>query len=132
MSRKRSKRNSTERFKNRIIGVLRKLTWSWEPYRLKKESAKVDSATYQCEKCGKYCYTGKSHTNFLQLQQKYDNIVMEGIDIDHIEPVIDPNVGFIDWNTYMDRLFCEEDGLQALCKDCHKIKTKEENNIRKI
>lgn len=47
---------------------------------------------------------------------------------DHIEPVIEPHMGFIDWNTYIARLF--EGQIQVLCKGCHKAKTKAENTIR--
>lgn len=48
---------------------------------------------------------------------------------DHIEPVVDPRVGFKDWNTFIDRLYVEVEGFQVLCKDCHKIKTNEERQI---
>lgn len=48
------------------------------------------------------------------------------IQVDHIQPVVDPLVGFKDWNTFIRRLFCEEKNLQAVCKVCHKEKTKKE------
>jgi ribosomal protein S27AE len=48
---------------------------------------------------------------------------------DHKYPVVDPKVGFIDWNTYIDRMFNGE--LQPLCKEDHDKKTKEENRIRR-
>jgi hypothetical protein len=51
--------------------------------------------------------------------------------LDHKEPVIDPRVGFIDWNTYIDRLFCDPSNLQVICIDCHTKKTKDENDLRK-
>lgn len=47
---------------------------------------------------------------------------------DHIDPVIAPSTGFIDWNTYIQRLFYTK--IQVLCKTCHKAKTKEENSRR--
>jgi len=50
---------------------------------------------------------------------------------DHIEPVVDPRLGFVDWNTFIDRLFIELDGFQALCKDCHQKKTNKEKDIAK-
>lgn len=49
------------------------------------------------------------------------------VEVDHIIPVVDPKVGFVDWNTFIDRMFCERDNYQVLCKPCHKKKTKEEN-----
>lgn len=51
--------------------------------------------------------------------------------VDHIDPVIDPKAGFVDWNTYIDRLFCPLSNLQCLCDWCHKIKSAAEVKVRK-
>lgn len=51
--------------------------------------------------------------------------------MDHINPVIDPEVGFVDWNTYIARLFVEPEGYQCICVGCHKEKTEKENKTRK-
>lgn len=52
--------------------------------------------------------------------------------VDHVEPVVDPKKGFIDWNTYVTRMFCKEEGLQVICKKpCHADKTKRERVERK-
>lgn len=56
----------------------------------------------------------------------------EEINVDHKNPAIDPVLGFVDWNTYMNRLFCEYTELQVLCIEHHDIKTKAENEIRKL
>lgn len=48
---------------------------------------------------------------------------------DHIDPVIDPNVGFVSWDVVIERLFVESDGFQALCWGCHNIKTSEERHV---
>lgn len=50
------------------------------------------------------------------------------VQVDHIEPVVDPVVGFVDWNTFIERLFCEKSNLQVLCKTCHNEKTNREKN----
>lgn len=52
------------------------------------------------------------------------------IQIDHITPVVDPVVGFTTWDDYISRLFCEIENLQALCRACHKEKTKHERSTR--
>ena len=57
--------------------------------------------------------------------------VARDVQVDHINPVVDPAKGFEDWPTYMDRLYCEADNLQVLCKPCHKDKTNEERKERK-
>lgn len=51
--------------------------------------------------------------------------------IDHVDSVVDPQVGFVDWNTYIDRLFCDADNLRCACKPCHQLKTLWENDERK-
>ncbi len=53
------------------------------------------------------------------------------IQLDHINPVIDEEEGFVDWNTYIERLFCDEDGFQVMCITCHSAKSFLENEIRK-
>jgi hypothetical protein len=49
--------------------------------------------------------------------------------VDHIDPVVDPHTGFVDWNTYIERMFCELTGFQVLCFDCHSKKTSIERSI---
>src|ERR1051326_8604027 len=48
---------------------------------------------------------------------------------DHIEAVINPKTGFRGWDEYYNRMFNGK--LQALCRDCHKAKTKKENAERR-
>ena len=59
-----------------------------------------------------------------------DNFVARDVQVDHIEPVVSPQEGFQDWWTYMNRLYCEAENLQVLCKPCHKQKTAEERKER--
>lgn len=53
-----------------------------------------------------------------------------GMEVNHKDPVI-PIDGFKSWDDVIQRLFCEKEGLEALCRDCHKKVTKEENAERK-
>ncbi len=47
--------------------------------------------------------------------------------VDHISPVVDPTVGFLGWDVYINRMLnCSPDNIQVLCKRCHAIKTKRE------
>lgn len=52
------------------------------------------------------------------------------VNVDHVDPVVDPNTGFVDWDTYIERMFCKADNLQVLCKDCHKTKSADERKAR--
>jgi len=50
--------------------------------------------------------------------------------VDHIDPVV-PVTGFTTWDEVIERMFVEKDGLQVLCKACHKAKCDEEKQQRK-
>lgn len=55
------------------------------------------------------------------------------ISVDHIDPVISVDDGKQDWNTFVDRLWCNTSGkanLQRICHSCHDKKTKEERIAR--
>lgn len=45
------------------------------------------------------------------------------VQVDHINPVIDPKVGWVSWDIFIDRLLCEKEGLQVLCEECHDKKS---------
>lgn len=117
-----TKKKTTEwtpaRKKAFIISVLRSGTRRWPPkYETlndAKTTKKINQKTkrlaqhYRCASCrGEFTATN--------------------IEVDHIEPIVDPKIGFVDWNSFIERLYCPASNLQALCKSCHKIKTKKEN-----
>jgi len=70
-----------------------------------------DAAHYRCANC-RDVFAGKD------------------VQIDHIEPVVDKIVGFKNWDVYIDRMFCDVEGLQVLCKKCHLKKTSDERKER--
>lgn len=96
-----------------IVKALRRV-WGWSP---EKRAARARARTprkgfyYLCDKCG---------GEFLRKETA----------VDHIEPVVQPELGFVDWNTLVGRLFCHETNLAVLCKPCHKLKTKVEAGER--
>lgn len=92
------------RYRQFIQTALRRASLRWGPRNEVKRDAKVERGIYICASC-------KKRTRNKDIQ------------IDHIIPVVDPEVGFQDWNTYISRMFCEKDNLQAICKTCHKKKT---------
>lgn len=58
--------------------------------------------------------------------------------MDHITPVVAVETGFPltsdgrdDWTTYVERMFVDEPGWQALCKECDKAKMASERELRK-
>ena len=125
MARKRTKFNGgnwTEgRFNTFVTSALRAGARRWPPkyetLNNAKTEKKINEATgrlaqhYRCEMC----------------QQEFTQKDMQ---VDHISPVVDPLKGFESWDKFIDRLFCEANNLQAICKSCHKEKTKQEKAIR--
>ena len=55
----------------------------------------------------------------------------KGVVVDHIDPCVSPTEGFIDWNTYIERMFCPVENLQVACGNCHTIKSHKERKERK-
>lgn len=55
----------------------------------------------------------------------------DAVKVDHILPVVCPEKGFTDWNSYIERLFCPVEGLQVISKKAHDAKTKGENKTRR-
>lgn len=54
--------------------------------------------------------------------------------VDHIDPIVPLHLTLegMSWDTVVDRTWCEENNLQAICEDpCHKQKTKLEREARK-
>lgn len=55
------------------------------------------------------------------------------LEIDHKVPIvpIGSTLEEMNWDDVIDNIWCDERNLQAVCKDCHKAKTKEENAERR-
>lgn len=49
--------------------------------------------------------------------------------VDHIKPIVDPDIGFTNWDDFIHLLFCETDNLQVLCTKCHHEKTQAEKEV---
>jgi len=109
MSKKPKKGPSKETF---VKGCLRRGSLMYKPISERRRLARRAPNQYECDIC---------HGLFTSKE----------IDIDHIFPVIDIVTGFVDWNTYIERLFCDVENLAALCKQCHSEKTKIEVQMRK-
>lgn len=120
------KRNGGEwtdaRFRSFVTSALRAASRRWPPkFKALKEAfvgRKTNKKTgklamhYKCAKCKKH-------------------FVAADVQVDHVLPVVDPKVGFVGWDSFIDRIFCEIENLQVLCKPCHKVKTEEEKAERK-
>ncbi len=120
------KRNGGEwtdaRFRSFVTSALRAASRRWPPkYKALKEAfvgRKENKKTgklamhYKCAKCKK-------------------QFVAADVQVDHVLPVVDPKVGFVSWDDFINRIFCEIENLQVMCKPCHKVKTELEKAERK-
>ena len=54
-------------------------------------------------------------------------------EVDHNQPIIPLQAKLEDltWDDVIDAIWCDEYNLRVMDKECHKIKTKEENKIRR-
>lgn len=94
-----------------VISSLRRASYRYPPREEARRAVKVDRNQYRCEMCGGV---------FKRKDTK----------IDHKIPVV-PLSGWVSFDSFIERLFCEVSGFQVLCKADHDKKTKEENAIRK-
>jgi hypothetical protein len=114
---------------SKLRSAFRKTPYANEAKQLAKENFFVESKKgklmrrvhYKCAHCGDFFV---------------DKVGLKEIAIDHVNPVIDPEKGFEDWDQYIKRMFFGE--LQILCnysgerngkKSCHNIKTQAERAV---
>lgn len=58
--------------------------------------------------------------------------LQDKVEVDHIEPRICVEKGYVSLDEWATRTFCEPSGLRALCVECHKIRTTEQAGIRAV
>jgi 5-methylcytosine-specific restriction endonuclease McrA len=98
------------RFRSFVTSALRGAFRRWQPKYTTLKAACVgvrknplsgrDAKHYLCVACG-------------------DSYPQKNVQVDHKEP-IGPTTT---WDEFIEKLFCEADNLQVLCKPCHKIKS---------
>ena len=109
------------RFNSFVTSTLRAGARRWQPKYTTLNNAKTEKKIN--EKTGRLA----QHYRCTSCKGEFTAKDME---VDHINPAVDPAIGFISWDAFIDRLFCEAENLQAICKGCHKIKSSLERKIR--
>lgn len=95
-----------------ITGVLRRASFHWKPRQEAMTAARVSRGNYKCAIC------------------QDDGFGPKEVTLDHIDPVVDPKLGFVSWDHFIPRLFCEASGFQVICKSCDSSKTSIEDLMR--
>ena len=106
------KKIKPENLDRKIINALRQVFLRSRLRYSAIKKARVDRGAYECAICKRLFKANE-------------------LRVDHIEPVIDSCIGFYSWNVYIERMFCAPEGLQALCDECHDLKTLAENEKRR-
>ena len=110
------------KFRSFIRGNLRRTSQRWPPIPNALKNARVERGFYLCNGCKEIVpATIKDEKG-----RRIKNAV-----VDHIDPIIDPSVGWVSYESLIERMFVEEDKLQVLCHSCHTKKTNEEKAIAK-
>jgi len=115
-------------FKALIVSGLRDKSRWWKPKQQCIRNARVSKGLYRCE-CCKETVKGSVWGVYKSGKKEGKKRKIVNILADHIDPVVDPAVGFINWDTYIERMFIELSGYQALCGKCHDAKSKGERDI---
>jgi 5-methylcytosine-specific restriction endonuclease McrA len=101
---------SEARYFGFIRSALRAAFQRWGPRNACKVHAKVGYNQYECAHC----------------EGIFGN---KEVQVDHIVPAGSLKT-YDDLPGFVERMFCERDGFQVLCKPCHQIKTNEERKAR--
>jgi 5-methylcytosine-specific restriction endonuclease McrA len=109
------------RFTTFVKNLLRSGTRKWAPIQNALKKARTRRGYYLCADCGEEVTATIKHPN---TGRRTKNAI-----VDHINPVIDPKVGFTSWDDFVEGTFCEIDNLQVVCYACHKGKTDEETAV---
>ena len=100
-----------------LRGGMRRYPPKWETLKeacvgkLLNKATKRSALHYKCNKCKK-------------------NFVAKEVQVDHKKPVVDVKQGFVSYDVFIERLYCDRKNLQVLCKGCHDAKTKRESKRR--
>ena len=102
---------SEARYFGFIRSALRSAFQRWGPKHQCKLNAKVGYNQYECAEC-------------------HEVFGSKDTQVDHITPAGSLKT-YSDLPGFVERMFCEVEGFQLLCKPCHQVKTNQEREDRK-
>jgi 5-methylcytosine-specific restriction endonuclease McrA len=109
------------RYRSFVKGNLRRSTMKWSPINESLGDARTRRGFYRCAGCQEE----------VTASAKVGRVRKKNVHVDHINPIIDPDVGWVSWDETIERMFCEKENLQVLCTICHDIKTNDEKEKAK-
>lgn len=109
-------------FTSFIKSALRRASSRWKPRTDVLKAARVEKGRYLCSMCEQVVPV----TVVNDVGKRVKNV-----EVDHTVPVVDPEEGFVNWDTFIRRLFVEPEGFRVLCRECHSKVTQAQNDIAK-
>lgn len=108
-----SARWTEARFRGFVVSALRSASRRWPP----KYERLADSfiGVRVNKKTGRQC----KHYSCAICKEAFPQ---REVQVDHKDPIGSTS----SWDEFIEKLFCEKDNLQVVCKPCHKAKTKKE------
>ena len=108
------------RFNSFVTSILRSGSRRWGPKYECLNAAKTEKKVNVS--------TGRVAQHFLCNECGHD-FPQKQIEVDHKIPIGTEKT----WDEFIDRLFCERDNLQVLCRECHKQKSlKERSHVKML
>jgi len=109
------------KFNSFVKGLIRQGLLKWGPKHEAIKRAYIDDGINP--KTGKKCMLHRCEVC-------NDCFAKGDMRADHLIPLV-PLTGFDSWSAVIERAFVEKEGFSVCCLDCHKIKTLEENRLRR-
>lgn len=101
--------------------VLRRASYKTPMYNEAKKAARIERGVYKCSECERQ-----------GIEPDKNRHGVKEINVDHIVPIANLELVDKSLDTFAERLFCEPENLQILCKPHHKEKSEKERAERKI
>lgn len=118
------------KYRTFIKGNLRKTSMKWGPIGECLKLARIRRGWYLCAIC-KEEVPASIVTTIKTGKDAGKKKRVKNARVDHIDPIIDPAVGWVSWDSTIERMFCELENLQCVCYACHETKCEEEKEIGK-
>jgi hypothetical protein len=117
------------RFNSFVKGALRGACSKWGPISTCKRAASTRRGFYRCCACQEEI-PATLPSVYASGKKKGQAYRRKNAIVDHIEPIV-PTSGWVGWDSVVERMFVEVDGLQLMCHKCHQLKCAEERKERK-
>lgn len=129
---------SEARVRSFITSALRQASKRWPPACNASKKSRTRRGFFVCAICKEELPTTVDNPKYEEDLQRYKDKKLKrkpkkrinNKNLDHRDPVVSSD-GFVDWNTFIERLFISEDGYDDLCNKCHQEKTNKERELRK-